>query len=360
MQNILLSSSVIRIITGFVVAISLAVSAIALARVAKKSKSLDLIPKLFLSKTTYELVDLIPGESREISVGLQNRGTKELNLISTRSSCGCTVARLQDRVILPGKISEMRVKISAPQVGGLFTSNLIIVSDDELLKEVVLTFTGVARWEVESSKMELPLESRDENLYEGEISLFSPYGKFLKTEFVSNENSVVQVDLILESHASQSYRVRYLGDYVSEFVDNLRFKTNSKLRPHIDIPVKLWKKNGELITPTLVNLGTVQANSIVKAKFNCTSGTSAWTISTFAIASYDQDQGIADEINSNSDLPSINLRDNALEIEFLAPIKLGFFLLQLELISSKKSLQRIKICGVSAKDVELNLVNEDR
>jgi hypothetical protein len=70
---------------------------------------------------------------------LHNSGDKELNILSTTTSCGCTVPSITDKVLAPGQQTRIKVEFNSKGYKGKVTQFVYVNTDNE--QNPVLRFT---------------------------------------------------------------------------------------------------------------------------------------------------------------------------------------------------------------------------
>ncbi|HRY30419.1 MAG TPA: DUF1573 domain-containing protein, partial [Elusimicrobiota bacterium] len=66
-------------------------------------------PRIAFEKTDYDFGVLVEGSTAAFSFPFKNTGGDPLEILAVAASCGCTAAAPADRVVGPGKKSEIRV-----------------------------------------------------------------------------------------------------------------------------------------------------------------------------------------------------------------------------------------------------------
>jgi hypothetical protein len=104
-------SGVCRCVAVFVIA--LIVIPVALAQTATERQSVPSVPtaapKLEISASLWDFGEKWAGEKAETTITLRNVGKAPLEIGEVKSSCGCTVAKVNKKLLQPGASEEVRV-----------------------------------------------------------------------------------------------------------------------------------------------------------------------------------------------------------------------------------------------------------
>lgn len=99
-------------------------------------------PRLTLPSKSIDLGVSSPGDKPSGFFMLRNTGSAPLNIIEIKPSCGCTVARLDKKVIKPGGSVKVMVAIDTGGKTGRYAKTIKIKTDDPLTPEAVVEITG--------------------------------------------------------------------------------------------------------------------------------------------------------------------------------------------------------------------------
>lgn len=91
-------------------------------------------PRLFVETRSHDLGKILEGEIVPVSWKLENRGTADLVIDRTNSSCGCTVVKLRDeeKVIRPGGSLDLKVEFNSTNRFGEQNKTIEVFSNDPL------------------------------------------------------------------------------------------------------------------------------------------------------------------------------------------------------------------------------------
>lgn len=101
-------------------------------------------PKIACDELTFNFGDRDNTESVEHSFVVRNLGTAPLELTSVKTSCGCTVAELRQRVLAPGEATTIDAVLSLKGRQGLQSKAIVVESNDPIQPTLQLALVGNA------------------------------------------------------------------------------------------------------------------------------------------------------------------------------------------------------------------------
>jgi hypothetical protein len=117
---------------------ALAVHALVLAAAAHAEPA----PRLALDEAVFDFGTVDRGVRVDHSFRLPNRGDAELRIDHVKSSCGCTVAVISDRVVPPGGEGRVAVSLDTARLAGRATKTVTVYTNDPSAPVVGLSLTG--------------------------------------------------------------------------------------------------------------------------------------------------------------------------------------------------------------------------
>ena len=87
-------------------------------------------PKLVVKEGTYDFGSVSNGEKINTSFILTNTGQSELKIRTTKSTCGCAVAKLEKKSLQPGESTEMEVTFDSKGRKGTQQKSISIYTND--------------------------------------------------------------------------------------------------------------------------------------------------------------------------------------------------------------------------------------
>lgn len=120
----------------------LILSAALVALLSASSATAQSAPQLQLSTETWDFGKVWHGQPLSTTVTLTNVGGATLNITDVKSSCGCTVAKPNKRVLAPGESDTMSVTYDSTKLKKHVKQNIRIRTNDPRRPEVVFTIKG--------------------------------------------------------------------------------------------------------------------------------------------------------------------------------------------------------------------------
>lgn len=128
----------------FVLAAAL-VSALAAGRyaaVAAQGKPAGKSPKAVVEQKTIQVGEILEQQNVEHTYVVKNAGNAELQIVSVKPSCGCSVADF-DKSVLPGKEGKIHITIDGKKVGaGPFDKSFMVKTNDPENEQFSLNVQG--------------------------------------------------------------------------------------------------------------------------------------------------------------------------------------------------------------------------
>jgi hypothetical protein len=99
-------------------------------------------PRLVVEETVFDFGSVDQGARVEHTFRLPNRGDGVLHVDHVKSSCGCTVAVVSDRVVPPGDEARVAVAFDTSRVTGRTTKTISVYTDDPDAPVLALSLSG--------------------------------------------------------------------------------------------------------------------------------------------------------------------------------------------------------------------------
>jgi len=106
-------------------------------------------PRLACDRPKYDFGTVIDQEAVEHAFRIGNTGDSELVIERVKTSCGCTTARLADKIVKPGEHVEIECRFTLDGRHGPQTKNVYVHSNDPEQSIYKLQITGTIRNEVD-------------------------------------------------------------------------------------------------------------------------------------------------------------------------------------------------------------------
>ena len=99
-------------------------------------------PKLTCAEPTHSFGEVDEDQKVEHEFIIKNEGDAPLENISTKTSCGCTVAKLDKTTLAPGEETKIAATLSVKGRQGELSKTITVSSNDPVTPNFVLTLTG--------------------------------------------------------------------------------------------------------------------------------------------------------------------------------------------------------------------------
>lgn len=99
-------------------------------------------PKLSFDKEIYDLGTVVEGVEVPYTIALSNIGGEPLRIKDVNTSCGCTLTKLREKVIMPGKSTQLEVVLDTAMKQGPVRKTIDITSNDPKRPKAVITLSA--------------------------------------------------------------------------------------------------------------------------------------------------------------------------------------------------------------------------
>ena len=164
-------------------------------------------PKLVCDEPVYDFGEKLNTESVEHTFVIKNEGDLSLEIRKVRPSCGCTVAKLSEKIIPPGGTAEIATTLSLKRRRGNQRKTITVESNDPKTPRFILTLSGKAVEGLTAQPAQLFLgRLKSDVVTTGSVEVSIKSGDTFHITSVSGSDSSlgVRVDPIVEG---QSYKV---------------------------------------------------------------------------------------------------------------------------------------------------------
>lgn len=216
----------------------------------------DARAELLLSQPSWEFGDVWADEKASFVLQIKNGGTADLLIHEVTTSCGCTAAQPDRRVIPPGETTAIRVVYDTHGKQGKQTSKVIIRSNDPQKPRVEFPVTGFVKRAVTRDPLG-GLVIRTLNASPGDsgvVTLENQMPEPMKLELLSNtadffDLQVVEVAPGLKYQVvGRTKKALAPGRYTGEIV----FKTGLSREPEFRVPAALQVLNEVELSPPVM------------------------------------------------------------------------------------------------------------
>lgn len=204
----------------------------------------DAAPQLVAPNPVYDFGELPNTRKVEHQFIVQNNGTEPLEVKKIRSTCGCTVARAPDEVILPGEEGYVTATFNLVGREGPQEKKVTIYSNDPESPKVDLIFRGIALQTLRARPQMLVLgrippksEMRTRNL-----AVTSPDAFAITDINVDGEGIRVKPEFQLgETSTNFTFIVTIdPSDWDGEVRHTITLHTTSVEHPKVEVPVAAY------------------------------------------------------------------------------------------------------------------------
>jgi hypothetical protein len=102
-------------------------------------------PRLQVESEELNLGTVFNGSSKTVSFAIKNAGNQDLQILSVRTSCGCTAVKEPRKLLKPGESDEIEVAFTATGFRGTVQKYINIESNDPDARFVSVTLTANVR-----------------------------------------------------------------------------------------------------------------------------------------------------------------------------------------------------------------------
>ena len=228
-------------------------------------------PRLTLVEPLKDFGTVPKGEKINWSFEVKNTGTADLQILSAKPTCGCTVADF-DKVIKPGQIGKVAAAVDTAGFAGMISKAVTLETNDPNTPTAQVTITAIVKPYVEAypvgyvrynmlqgdaEKQSLTLYSEDEEPFEI-VKIEAPQD-WIKVESTKLEGSSVVPEIGRKGQAQYRLDITVGGEEarVGPLAEKIHVVTNSKHQPEYWISVTGVVRPPYRVEPTGVNFGEV-------------------------------------------------------------------------------------------------------
>ena len=255
-------------------ALALAVTPFAAAQEKAATASAAKAPRLTLAEPIKDFGTVPKGEVLDWSFEIRNTGTSDLEIISARPACGCTVADF-DKVIKPGQTGKITAHVDTTTFAGPIAKSVTLETNDASTPTAQVTITAVVKPYVEAyprglvrynilqgdaKKETVTLYSEDEKPFEI-LSIESPQ-EWIKAEYRKAEGDQIVKSVGRAGQAQYVIDITVGGEQarVGPLAEKIKVVTNSARQPEYLISVGGVIRPTFRVEPSGVNFGDVAPN----------------------------------------------------------------------------------------------------
>lgn len=251
-------------------ALALSITTVAVAQ-DKKAAETARAPRLTLVEPLKDFGTVPKGQKIDWAFEIKNTGTADLEILSAKPACGCTVADY-DKVIKPGQIGKVSAHVDTTGFAGPISKAVTLETNDPNTPTAQITISAIVKPYVEAypagyvryNMLQGDVEKQSVTLYSEEeapfeiVSIESPQ-EWIKVEAKKLEAADVVPQIGRKDQAQ--YRLDFTvggpDSRVGPLAEKVRVVTNSKHQPEYWISVTGVVRPPFRVDPTGINFGEV-------------------------------------------------------------------------------------------------------
>lgn len=251
-------------------ALALSITTVAVAQ-DKKATETARAPRLTLVEPLKDFGTVPKGQKIDWAFEIKNTGTADLEILSAKPACGCTVADF-DRVIKPGQIGKVSAHVDTTGFAGPISKAVTLETNDPNTPTAQITISAIVKPYVEAypagyvryNMIQGDTEKQSVTLYTEEeapfeiVAIESPQ-EWIKVDAKKLEATdlVPQVGRKDQAQYRLDFTVGGPDSRVGPLAEKVRVVTNSKHQPEYWISVTGVVRPPFRVDPTGINFGEV-------------------------------------------------------------------------------------------------------
>ena len=218
-------------------------------------------PKIVFEEMKYDFGEAMGVEKVEHIYKFRNDGPGELRVDKVTTTCGCTAAVSEPKVIPPGGKGEVKATFTVAGRQGKQTKHIYVFSNDPLAPKMCLTLEGtiIPPLAVEPPNVMLQ-DKKSESSRTVRISQTLP-------EELTIEEPTTRLNMVtakLRTDPPENGKKRYTIEITlkpdletGHYSENVTVGTNCKTKPKIEIPVRITVNGDITASPSRISLGQI-------------------------------------------------------------------------------------------------------
>jgi hypothetical protein len=255
-------------------ALVLAVTAIAQEKATKGATDTAKAPRLTLVEPLKDFGTVPKGTKIDWAFEIKNTGTADLEIISAKPTCGCTVADF-DKVIKPGQKGKVAAVVDTTGFAGPISKAVTLETNDPNTPNAQVTISAIVKPYVEAypagyvrfnmlqgdtEKQSVTLYSEEEEPFEI-VKVESPQ-EWIKVEPKKLTGTDVVPEIGRKGQSQYKLDITVGGDdaRIGPLAEKIHIVTNSKHQPEYWVSVAGVVRPPYRVEPTGINFGEVAPN----------------------------------------------------------------------------------------------------
>jgi hypothetical protein len=255
-------------------ALVLAVTAIAQEKATKGATDTAKAPRLTLVEPLKDFGTVPKGTKIDWAFEIKNTGTADLEIISAKPTCGCTVADF-DKVIKPGQKGKVAAVVDTTGFAGPISKAVTLETNDPNTPNAQVTISAIVKPYVEAypagyvrfNMLQGDIEKQSVTLYSEEdepfeiVKIESPQ-EWIKVEPKKLTGTEVVPEIGRKGQAQYKLDITVGGDdaRIGPLAEKIHVVTNSKHQPEYWLSVAGVVRPPYRVEPTGINFGEVAPN----------------------------------------------------------------------------------------------------
>lgn len=228
-------------------------------------------PRLTLTEPIKDFGTVPKGQKLDWAFEVKNTGTTDLEILSAKPACGCTVANF-DKVVKPGQTGKVEAHVDTTNFAGPISKAVALETNDPNAPTAQVTITAIVKPYVEaypagyvrynmlqgdSEKQTVTIYSEDETPFEI-VKVDTPQ-EWIKVDVRKAEGDEIVPKLGRAGQTQYKLDVTVGGPdaKLGPLAEKIRIQTNSKHQPEYWLSVSGVVRPTYRVEPTGVNFGEV-------------------------------------------------------------------------------------------------------
>lgn len=256
----------------FATALTFALAVVAPMAIAQDKASTDQAgPKLTVTEPMKDFGTVPKGQVLDWSFEIRNTGSKDLEVISAKPACGCTVADF-DKVIKPGQKGKVTAHVDTTNFSGPIAKQVTLETNDPTTPSAQVTITAVVKPYVdaypagyvrynmlqgETDKQTVTIFSEEEQPFE--ITKIDVPQEWIKVDYKKAEGNDLVPKVGRAGQNQYKFDITVGGPdvKVGPLAEKVKIHTNSKYQPEISLSLTGIVRPPYRVEPQTVNFGEV-------------------------------------------------------------------------------------------------------
>lgn len=190
--------------------------------------------------------EVVPGKKTRFAAVLRTSSLEDIAITKVVPSCGCTEPTLSGTSLNANGPIRMTIDYHAPPSAGPFAHEIAFVTSAGTFRYKI---SGRATWPIVEDRGVVRVENR-RGEKRGSISLLSPRDTPFTVLSAHASSDLIKPQLSSSTKSSVHYEITLLAELPENGNYGLTFQTDNLERPVIRVPIVLYTKNDNRVTPS--------------------------------------------------------------------------------------------------------------